>query len=171
MFSTIYSYKLFWGQKKPKIMKKWKIVLLTWHFQSSTVGMFCAFLSIHQLYLVKNYLYLEKIFNALFSYKLFWAQKWPKSWKNGNFLVKLTFSIERCGLILSTFSNPSTLLGTKLPIFKKLFCPLYCELPFWGRKWPKTMKNTKFWKKVKNLRTPQNPPFSIFFGSDNFFGP
>ena len=157
-------------KQSQKHEKKIKIVP-TWHFQSSTVGMFCAFLSIHQLYLVKNYLYLEKIFNALFSYKLFWAQKWPKSWKNGNFLVKLTFSIERCGLILSTFSNPSTLLGTKLPIFKKLFCTLYCELPFWGRKWPKTMKNTKFWKKVKNLRTPQNPPFSIFFGSDNFLGP
>ena len=113
----------------------------------------------------------KEIFNTLFSYNLFWAQKWPKSWKNGNFLVKLTFSIERCGLILSTFANPSTLLGPQLPIFKKLFCTLYCELPFWGRKRPKTMKNTKFWKKVKNLRHPRNPPFSIFFGSDNFFGP
>ena len=41
--------------------------------------------------------------------------------KNENFLVKLTFSIERCGLILSIFSNLSTLLGKKLPIFKKLF--------------------------------------------------
>ena len=53
---------------------------------------------------------------------------------------------------------------------KKLFCTFYCELPFWGWKRPKTMKNPKFWKKLKICGRCKIHRFWFFWGQTVFLG-